>query len=48
MTLPEDPCQAAEDLRPLTPAGQARAWFQLLLAMTIPVLFLLLGISLTR
>jgi hypothetical protein len=41
-------CQPEGDQRPLTPPAQAKAWFQLLLAMTIPALFLLIGYSLTR
>jgi hypothetical protein len=48
VAIPADPCQSEEDQRPLTPPGQAKAWFRLLLAMTIPALWLLVGISLTR
>ena len=48
MTFPEGPCPAEEDQRPLMPHGQAKAWLRLLLAMTIPTLFLLIGTSLTR
>jgi hypothetical protein len=48
VAAPADPYQTEEDQRPLTPPGQAKAWFQLLLAMTIPALFLLIGISLIR
>ena len=30
------------------PPGQAKVWFRLLLIMTLPTLFLLIGIFLTR
>jgi hypothetical protein len=48
MTAPSGSVPAEADQRLSTPAGQAQAWFRLLLAMTIPILFLLIGISLTR
>jgi len=48
MTDPSGPIPAEADQRLSAPPGQAKAWFQLLLAMTIPALFLLIGISLTR
>jgi hypothetical protein len=48
LALPADTCQSKEDQRPLTPHGQAKVWFRLLLAMAIPTLFLLIGFFFTR
>jgi hypothetical protein len=48
VAIPAGPSQAEEDQGPLTPQGQANTWFRLLFAMTLPALFLLIGISLTR
>ena len=39
---------AEGDQRPSQPQTQASAWLRLLLAMSVPALWLLLGISLTR
>jgi hypothetical protein len=45
MTLPNS---AEGDQRPAVPRAQGNAWLRLLLAMTVPTLWLLIGISLTR
>jgi len=39
---------AKEDQCASTPQDQAKAWLRLLLAMTVPALWLLIGISLSR
>ena len=48
MTATTLPSAAEGDQRPAVSQGQAKTWLRLLLAMTLPALWLLLGISLTR
>jgi hypothetical protein len=48
MTATTNASPAEEDQRASTPQEQAKAWLRLLLAMTVPALWLLIGISLTR
>ena len=45
MTIPSP---AQDDQRPSLPQTQANTWLRLLLTMTMPTLFLLIGYSLIR
>ncbi len=48
MTATTLPGSAKSDLRPSMPRAQGQTWLRLLLVMTLPALWLLLGITLTR
>jgi len=42
------PAQSPDTLGPMSPGEQTEAWLRLAVAMIVPVLLLLLGMSLTR